>query len=283
MVGLVENMPGGNALRPGDILKSYSGKTVEVLNTDAEGRLVLADALTYTEKIFKPKFIIDLATLTGAIIVSLGSEYAGLFSNDDKLSQQIFKSGEKVEEKVWRMPLHKNYDKLMNSKNADMQNINYVVPASNGDLGHKQSLNYMQIEADKPIIGKEIDVVFIGSCTNSGISDLQDAAEILKGRKVSNGVRALVVPGSQAVKKEAESLGLDKIFESAGAEWRESGCSMCLGMNGDTVGNGQLAVSTSNRNFEGRQGKGARTILASPKTAAASAIAGSVDDPRKYS
>ena len=161
--------------------------------------------------------------------------------------------------------------------------IDDVVPASNGDLGHKQSLNYMQIEADKPIIGKEIDVVFIGSCTNSRISDLQDAAEILKGRKVSNGVRALVVPGSQAVKKEAESIGLDKIFESAGAEWRESGCSMCLGMNGDTVGNGQLAVSTSNRNFEGRQGKGARTILASPKTAAASAIAGSVDDPRKYS
>mgnify|MGYP001324978285 CR=1 FL=1 len=161
--------------------------------------------------------------------------------------------------------------------------IDDVVPASNGDLGHKQSLNYMQIEADKPIIGKEIDVVFIGSCTNSRISDLQDAAEILKGRKVSNGVRALVVPGSQAVKKEAECLGLDKIFESAGAEWRESGCSMCLGMNGDTVGNGQLAVSTSNRNFEGRQGKGARTILASPKTAAASAIAGSVDDPRKYS
>ena len=161
--------------------------------------------------------------------------------------------------------------------------IDDVVPASNGDLGHKQSLNYMQIEADKPIIGKEIDVVFIGSCTNSRISDLHDAAEILKGRKVSNGIRALVVPGSQAVKKEAESLGLDKIFESAGAEWRESGCSMCLGMNGDTVGNGQLAVSTSNRNFEGRQGKGARTILASPKTAAASAIAGSVDDPRKYS
>ena len=161
--------------------------------------------------------------------------------------------------------------------------IDDVVPASNGDLGHKQSLNYMQIEADKPIIGKEIDVVFIGSCTNSRISDLHDAAEILKGKKVSNGVRALVVPGSQAVKKEAESLGLDKIFESAGAEWRESGCSMCLGMNGDTVGNGQLAVSTSNRNFEGRQGKGARTILASPKTAAASAIAGSVDDPRKYS
>tara|TARA_S200000501_G_C20832800_1_gene748033 strand:- start:623 stop:2086 length:1464 start_codon:yes stop_codon:yes gene_type:complete len=126
VVGLVENMPGGNAQRPGDIVRSYSGKTIEVLNTDAEGRLVLADALTFTEKKFKPNFIIDLATLTGAIIVSLGSEYAGLFSNNDKLSNQIFDAGEKVKEKVWRLPLHKNFDKLMNSKNADMQNINYV-------------------------------------------------------------------------------------------------------------------------------------------------------------
>ena len=123
VVGLVENMVSGNAQRPGDIVKSYSGKTIEILNTDAEGRLVLADALTFTEKKFKPKFIVDLATLTGAIIVCLGSEYAGLFSNDDKLSKQIFNAGEKVEEKVWRMPLHKNYDKLMNSKNADVQNI----------------------------------------------------------------------------------------------------------------------------------------------------------------
>ena len=125
VVGLVENMPGGNAQRPGDIVKSYSGKTIEVLNTDAEGRLVLADALTFKKK-FKPQFIINLATLTGAIIVSLGSEYAGLFSNNDQLSKQIFNAGEKVDEKVWRMPLHKNYDKLINSKNADMQNINYV-------------------------------------------------------------------------------------------------------------------------------------------------------------
>jgi leucyl aminopeptidase len=126
VVGLVENMPGGNAQRPGDIVKSFSSKTIEILNTDAEGRLVLADALTFTEKKFKPKFIVDLATLTGAIIVSLGSEYAGLFSNDDKLSRQIVNAGEKVEEKVWRMPLDKNFDKLINSKNADMQNINYV-------------------------------------------------------------------------------------------------------------------------------------------------------------
>ena len=126
VVGLVENMPGGNAQRPGDIVKSYSGKTIEVLNTDAEGRLVLADALSFTEKKFKPKSIIDLATLTGAIIIALGEEYAGLFSNNNELSSKIEKAGEKVGEKVWRLPLHKNYDKLMNSPVADIQNINYV-------------------------------------------------------------------------------------------------------------------------------------------------------------
>ncbi|MDC3036290.1 leucyl aminopeptidase [Candidatus Pelagibacter sp.] len=139
VVGLVENMPDGNAQRPGDIVKSYSGKTIEVLNTDAEGRLVLADALTFTEKKFNPKFIIDLATLTGAIIVSLGSEYAGLFSNDDKLSNQIYESGIKVDEKVWRMPLHENYDKLINSKKADMQNINYV-----GGAGSTTAAQFLQ-------------------------------------------------------------------------------------------------------------------------------------------
>jgi len=126
VVGLVENMPDGNAQRPGDIVKSYSGKTIEVLNTDAEGRLVLADALTYTEEKFKPKFIIDLATLTGAIIIALGEEYAGLFSNNDKLSENIFKASENVNEKVWRLPLHKNYDKLIDSPIADIQNINYA-------------------------------------------------------------------------------------------------------------------------------------------------------------
>ncbi len=126
VVGLVENMPDGNAQRPGDIVKSYSGKTIEVLNTDAEGRLVLADALTYTEEKFKPKFIIDLATLTGAIIMALGEEYAGLFSNNDDLANKIFKSSINVNEKVWRLPLHKNYDKLMNSTIADVQNINYA-------------------------------------------------------------------------------------------------------------------------------------------------------------
>ena len=139
VVGLVENMPGGNAQRPGDIVKSYSGKTVEILNTDAEGRLVLADALTYTEEKFKPKFIVDLATLTGAIIISLGSEYAGLFSNDDKLSKQLIDAGENVEEKVWRMPLNKNFDKLIDSKNADMQNINYV-----GGAGSTTAAQFLQ-------------------------------------------------------------------------------------------------------------------------------------------
>ena len=139
VVGLVENMVSGVAQRPGDIVKSYSGKTIEVLNTDAEGRLVLADALTYTEKKYKPKFIVDLATLTGAIIVSLGSEYAGLFSNNDKLSNQIIEAGKKVDEKLWRMPLHENYDKLINSKNADVQNINYV-----GGAGSTTAAQFLQ-------------------------------------------------------------------------------------------------------------------------------------------
>ena len=139
VVGLVENMVSGNAQRPGDIVKSYSGKTIEVLNTDAEGRLVLADALTFTEEKFKPQFIVDLATLTGAIIVSLGSEYAGLFSNNDKLSKQLIDAGESVEEKLWRMPLNKNFDKLINSKNADMQNINYV-----GGAGSTTAAQFLQ-------------------------------------------------------------------------------------------------------------------------------------------
>ena len=125
VVGLVENMPSGNAQKPGDIVKSYSGKTIEILNTDAEGRLVLSDALSFTEKKFKPKFIIDLATLTGAIIISLGEEYAGLFSNNDDLSNKIFGISKKIGEKVWRLPLNENYNKLMDSTVADVQNINY--------------------------------------------------------------------------------------------------------------------------------------------------------------
>jgi len=120
--GLVENMPGSNAQRPGDVVTSYSGQTIEVINTDAEGRLVLADALWYTQKHFKPKFIIDLATLTGAIIIALGSSRAGLFSNDDTLSEQLFKTGQKVGEEVWRFPLNDGYDKLINSDIADVLN-----------------------------------------------------------------------------------------------------------------------------------------------------------------
>jgi len=125
VVGLVENMADGNAQRPGDVVRSYSGRSIEILNTDAEGRLVLADAIAYTEDKFKPKFIINLATLTGAIVVALGNEYAGLFSNDDKLANQIQEVSLKDNEKAWRLPLNENFDKLMDSKIADMQNINY--------------------------------------------------------------------------------------------------------------------------------------------------------------
>ena len=125
-------------------------------------------------------------------------------------------------------------------------------------------------------------MVFIGSCTNARLSDLELAARVLRGRKVAPGVRALVVPGSQQIKREAEALGLAQVFVDAGAEWRESGCSMCLGMNGDTVAPGMYCVSTSNRNFEGRQGSGARTLLASPATAAAAAVRGRVTDPREF-
>lgn len=160
--------------------------------------------------------------------------------------------------------------------------VNDPVPDANGNPGFRKALDYMQISPGKPLSDVALDVVFIGSCTNSRLSDLQQAAEILRGRKIAEGVRMLVVPGSQQVKRAAEKIGLDKVFKQAGAEWRESGCSMCIGMNGDTVPSGKLSVSTSNRNFEGRQGIGARTILASPMTAAASAIAGHVCDPRPY-
>ena len=123
IIGLVENMPGSKATRPGDIVTSMSGQTIEVLNTDAEGRLVLADCLTYCEQKFKPKFMVNLATLTGAILIALGNEYAGLFANDNQLSSRLIQAGDKTEEKLWRMPLHPKYDKLIDSKNADMKNI----------------------------------------------------------------------------------------------------------------------------------------------------------------
>ncbi len=140
---------------------------------------------------------------------------------------------------------------------------------------------YMQIEAGEPMLGRAIDVVFVGSCTNARLSDLEAAAAVLDGRRVAPDVTMLVVPGSQQVKRAAEARGLHRIFKAAGAEWREAGCSMCLGMNSDRLRPGQLAVSTTNRNFEGRQGPGGRTVLASPLTAAASAVAGRIADPRE--
>ncbi len=146
----------------------------------------------------------------------------------------------------------------------------------------ERALAYMGLAAGRPLLGQKIDVVFVGSCTNSRITDLRQAARILDGRKVAAGVRVLVVPGSQAVKRQAEAEGLHHIFRSAGAEWREPGCSMCIAMNGDQLSPGQYAVSTSNRNFEGRQGRGGRTFLASPLTAAASAVTGCVTDPREF-
>jgi 3-isopropylmalate/(R)-2-methylmalate dehydratase large subunit len=160
--------------------------------------------------------------------------------------------------------------------------ISANVPERKDDAVHAKSLAYMGLQGGEPLIGKPINVVFVGSCTNARLSDLQLAADVLKGHKVASGVRMLVVPGSQQVKREAEAQGLAKIFQDAGAEWRESGCSMCIGMNGDIVASGQYAVSTSNRNFEGRQGKGSRTLLASPATAAAAAITGKVTDPREF-
>jgi len=155
-------------------------------------------------------------------------------------------------------------------------------PATAGANGEsiRKALDYMALEAGKPLLGHPIDVVFIGSCTNSRISDLREAAAVMKGRKVSPNVRVMVVPGSEKIKKQAEAENLPEIFRAAGAEWREAGCSMCIAMNGDQLTPGQYCVSTSNRNFEGRQGKGGRTFLASPVTAAASAIAGAVADAR---
>jgi 3-isopropylmalate/(R)-2-methylmalate dehydratase large subunit len=156
-----------------------------------------------------------------------------------------------------------------------------VVPDPGGDPSVDKALRYMGLKPGQPLLGQPIDVVFIGSCTNSRLTDLRDAARVFAGRRVAPGVRALVVPGSQQVKKQAEAEGLDRIFREAGAEWRESGCSMCLAMNDDKLLPGQYAVSTSNRNFEGRQGTGGRTFLASPLTAAASAVAGRIADARE--
>ena len=159
--------------------------------------------------------------------------------------------------------------------------LNASVPAAK-DLQERRALEYMQVAAGKPMLGMQVDLVFLGSCTNSRISDLRVAADLLRDRKIASNVRMLVVPGSHAVKREAEREGLDQVFQNAGAEWREPGCSMCIAMNGDLAQPGQLVVSTSNRNFEGRQGPGVRTVLASPLVAAACAIAGRIADPNDY-
>jgi len=159
--------------------------------------------------------------------------------------------------------------------------IDGVVPAEAGRTA-RRALEYMDFEAGRPVAGRRVDVVFVGSCTNGRISDLRAAADVLRGRKVADHVRMLVVPGSEAVRRQAEQEGLDRVFAEAGAEWRQSGCSMCIAMNGDMVPPGKTAVSTSNRNFEGRQGAGARTMLAAPATAAACAVAGRVADPREF-
>jgi 3-isopropylmalate/(R)-2-methylmalate dehydratase large subunit len=159
--------------------------------------------------------------------------------------------------------------------------ISGAIPRPPDDPVFAKALAYMGFEAGAPIRDRPVNVVFVGSCTNGRLSDLRDAASVLRGRKVARGVQLLVVPGSQQVKAAAEAEGLDRVFIDAGGEWRESGCSMCIGMNGDNVGAGQVSVSTSNRNFEGRQGRGARTLLASPLTAAASAVRGRVTDPRE--
>ncbi len=178
VVGLVENMPGGNAQRPGDIVKAFNGKTIEVLNTDAEGRLVLADALSFTEKKFKPRFMIDLATLTGAIIMALGEEYAGLFSNNDELSKKLFNVGEKVKEKVWRLPLHENYDKLMNSPIADIQNINY-----SGGAGSITAAQFLQRFVTNKTPWAHLDI--------AGMAFSKKAANLNPGGATGFGVRLL--------------------------------------------------------------------------------------------
>ena len=230
---------------------------------------------------------------------------AGMIAPDDKTFDFLYGRPRSPKENGWDQALERwkslpsdnnaSYDKRVKIDANSLEpmitfgtnpgmvmSINDPVPDKINDPSFSKAIDYMQVTPGKPISNKDVNVVFVGSCTNSRITDLQQVAKILKDRKVSNDVRMLIVPGSQSIKAEAESLGLDQIFKSAGAEWRESGCSMCLGMNGDIVEPGKLSVSTSNRNFEGRQGKGSRTILASPLTAAATAIEGRVADPRKY-
>ena len=157
--------------------------------------------------------------------------------------------------------------------------VDAPIPAP-ANAADQKGLDYMRLSAGQAVAGTPVDVVFVGSCTNGRLRDMREVAQVLRGRRVAEGVRMLVVPGSEIVKREAEAEGIDRIVREAGAEWREPGCSMCIAMNGDQLAPGQYALSTSNRNFEGRQGKGGRTFLASPLTAAATALHGVVTDPR---
>ena len=235
-----------------------------------------------------------------------GGARTGMFAPDDSTYEYLHGRPHAPQGNAWDIAL-KRWQQLPSDEDAQFDkevtldvsklrpmvtfgtNPGMVIPVdgeipspSASNKGFSKALDYMQLEAGKPLAGTQVDIVFIGSCTNSRLSDLRAAASVFSGRKVAAGVRALIVPGSAQIKREAEAEGLPEIFKAAGAEWREPGCSMCLAMNGDFVPEGKLAVSTSNRNFEGRQGKGARTVLASPLTAAASAINGVVSDPRTF-
>lgn len=238
-----------------------------------------------------------------------GGARAGMIAPDDNTfeylhGREFAPKGEEWDKAVskWRaLPSDEGatYDKSITLNAADLEPM--ITYGTNPGMGMKitdriptvdsftessqkaafeKAMTYMGLQPGQSLLGQKVDVVFIGSCTNSRISDLRLAASFLKDRKVADGIRLMVVPGSQDVKKQAEQEGLDKIFKEAGGEWREAGCSLCIAMNGDNLLPGQYAVSTSNRNFEGRQGKGGRTFLASPITAAASAIKGVVTDPR---
>jgi 3-isopropylmalate/(R)-2-methylmalate dehydratase large subunit len=232
-----------------------------------------------------------------------GGARAGMVAPDDTTFQYLAGRPMAPEGAEWDKALARwgglttdagaKYDRTISFDAADIEpmisfgtNPGMTIPITgtvpNADTDEmRRALQYMGVEPGKPLLDHPIDVVFIGSCTNSRLTDLRAAAQIFKGRKVAPSVRAVVVPGSQQIKKMAEAEGLDRIFKEAGADWRESGCSMCIAMNGDKLEPGQVSVSTSNRNFEGRQGPGGRTLLASPLTAAASAITGRVTDLRR--
>ena len=238
-----------------------------------------------------------------------GGARAGMIAPDDTTFQYLYgresaPKGEEWDEAVakWRaLPTDEGttYDKSITLNASELEPM--ITYGTNPGMGIKitdrvptpdsfkdntqkaafeKAMTYMGLQPGQSLLGHRVDVVFIGSCTNSRISDLRLAASLLKGRRVAEGLRVMVVPGSQDVKRQAEQEGLDKVFKEAGAEWREAGCSMCIAMNGDQLQPGQYAVSTSNRNFEGRQGKGGRTFLASPLTAAAAALTGQVTDAR---